>query len=332
VPHPLKLAVVEEAINMTRTLVRFGAHLFAIATVFTGSLALAGITTAQQVNVSTGDDPVKLRVNMINLNIEVLDQEGRYVRGLTKDNFEIYEDKTKQSIDLFSFDDQPISIGFIFDLSGSMTGKVVRARETLREFENGCNIDDEMFLIGFNEKPSLLADFTKDDSEIVNSVAMMPTKGSTSLYDAVYMGVEKLKQGRYNRKVLIIISDGQDNSSHYTQKEIKNLVRESDVEIFSVGTTEIWQSAAFSDMEGMEILDDISTMTGGKAYFPQNFDQMARVCRQIALGLRNQYSIAYVPSNASFDGSWRKLKVKIKGIKDSGRFVLRARTGYYARQ
>src|SRR5215471_5447110 len=112
---------------MMRPLVRFRAHLFAITTVFTGILTLTGITTAQQVNVSTGDDPVKLRVNMINLNVEVLDRSGRYVRGLTKENFEVYEDKTKQSIDLFSFDDQPISIGFVFDLSGSMSGKAARA-------------------------------------------------------------------------------------------------------------------------------------------------------------------------------------------------------------
>jgi len=290
------------------------------------------MTIGQQMKVSTGDDSVKLRVNMINVNVEVLDPNGRYIRGLTKDNFEVFEDKTKQSIDLFSFEDQPISIGFVFDLSGSMSGKVQRARQTLREFANGCHIDDEMFIIGFNDKPTLLTDFTKDDSEIVNSIAMMPAKGSTALLDAVYMGVEKLKQGRYNRKVLIIISDGEDNSSRYSQKEIKNLVKESDVEIFSIGTTEIWQPATYADLSGMEILDDISTMTGGKAYFPKDFNQMAAVCRQIALGLRNQYSIAYIPSNASFDGSWRKLRVRIKGVKDGGYLVLRARTGYYARQ
>jgi len=311
---------------------KYGAHLLAMTTILSTISILPGLTIAQQVKLSTSDDPVKLRVNMINLNVSVLDPNGRYIRGLTKDNFEVFEDKTKQSIDLFSFEDQPISIGFVFDLSGSMSGKAKRARETLREFANGCHIDDEMFIIGFNNKPSLLTDFTKDDSDIVNSVAMMPAKGTTSLLDAIYMGVEKLKEGRYNRKVLIVISDGEDNSSRYSEKEIMNLVKESDVEIFSIGTTEIWQSPTYADLAGIDILDRISTMTGGKAYFPRDFDQMAAVCRQIALGLRNQYSIAYVPSNAAFDGSWRKLKVRIKGIKDGGFFVLRARTGYYARQ
>jgi Ca-activated chloride channel family protein len=317
---------------MTRPLVRLGAHLLALNMILAAALTSAGITTGQQVKVSTGDDPVKLRVNMINLNVEVLDPNGRYVRGLTKDNFEVFEDKTKQSIDLFSFDDQPVSVGFVFDLSGSMSGKAQRARETLREFVNGCHVDDEMFLIGFNDKPTLLTDFTKNDADIVNSVAMMPAKGSTSLLDAVYMGVEKLRQGRYNRRVLIIISDGEDNSSRYSQKEIVNLVKESDVQIFSIGTTEIWQSPTYADLSGMEILDSMSTMTGGKAYFPKDFNQMSSVCRQIALGLRNQYSIAYVPSNASLDGSWRKLKIRIKGVKDGGYMVLRARSGYYARQ
>jgi len=317
---------------MTRPLIGFGAHLFAITTILIGILTIPVTTTAQQIKVSTGDDSVKLRVNMINLNVSVLDPKGRYVRGLTKDNFEVFEDKTKQSIDLFSFDDQPISIGFVFDLSGSMTGKAKRARETLSEFLNGCHIDDEMFMIGFNNNPNLLTDFTKDDSDVVNSVAMMPTKGRTALLDAVYMGVEKLKQGRYTKKVLIIISDGGDNSSRYSKKEIMNLVKESDVEIFSIGTTDIWQQTANTDLAGMELLDNLSMMTGGKAYFPRDFNQMAAVCRQIALGLRNQYSIAYIPSNAAFDGSWRKLKIRIKGVKDSGFLVLRVRTGYYARQ
>ena len=317
---------------MTRPLIGFGAHLFAIATILAGIFTTPGITTAQQVKVSAGDDPVKLRVNMINLNVSVLDPNGRFVRGLTKENFEVYEDKTKQNIDLFSFDDLPISIGFVFDLSGSMSGKAQRARDTLREFVNGCNVDDEMFIIGFNDKPALLSDFTKDASDVVNSVSLMPTKGSTSLLDAVYMAVEKVKQGRYSRKVLIIISDGQDNSSRYSNKEIMNLVKESDVEVFSIGTTDIWQPTRYTDLDGMEILDNISAMTGGKAYFPQNFEQMAVVCRQIALGLRNQYSIAYAPSNGAFDGSWRKLKIRITGVKDGKYLVLRTRTGYYARQ
>jgi Ca-activated chloride channel family protein len=189
-----------------------------------------------------------------------------------------------------------------------------------------------MFLIGFNSQAKLLVDNTKSDTEIVNSVAMMPTTGSTSLYDAVYMGVEKLKQARYNRKVLLIFSDGQDNTSRYTEKEIKNLVKESDVEIFSIGTTAIWQQIEFDDYHGMEILDDLGTMTGGVAYFPKDFKEMSLVCRSIGAELRNQYSLAYTSSNANYDGKWRKLRVKIKGVKDAGYYVLRTRNGYFARQ
>ncbi|HZS47400.1 MAG TPA: VWA domain-containing protein [Blastocatellia bacterium] len=316
---------------MSRPVLRMGNTLFSISIIST-YLLICSLASAQQLNTGKTDDSVKLRVNMINLNVSVIDPDGKFVRGLSKENFEVFEDKTQQSINLFAFEDLPISIGFIFDVSGSMTGKAARARDALREFVNICHPDDEMFLIGFNTTAKLLVDNTKNDSEVINSVTMMPTAGNTALYDAVYMGVEKLKQSRYNRKVLLIISDGQDNNSRYTEKEIKDLVKESDVEIFSIGTTAIWQQISLDDYYGMEVLDNLGTMTGGTAYFPRDFNEMARVCHNIGAELRNQYSIGYVPTNAKFDGKWRKLKVRIKGVKDSGFYVLRTRNGYYARQ
>ena len=320
---------------MARPAVRIGAQLLIVTTTFVSILLSSSESrriVAQELKNSLSDDSVKLRVNMINLNVSVVDIDGRFIPGLTKDNFEVYEDKTKQSIDLFSVDDLPVSLGFVFDLSGSMKVKAARARETLREFLKVCNPDNEMFMIGFNNETKLLADFTKDDGEIMNSVAMMPAKGMTALYDAVYMGIEKLKQGRYKRRVLLVISDGQDNSSRYTEREMRNLVKESDVEIFSVGTTAIWQYLTTDDIAGMRMLEDLSDMTGGSSYFPKNFDQMAAICRHISIQLRNQYSLAYIPTNAAFDGNWRKLRVRLKGVKDGNFLVTKTRNGYFARQ
>ena len=305
--------------------------LFKISIIITLILTGSNFDQAQQLNSPRPDDTVKLRVNMIDLNVAVLDPYGRAVRGLTKDNFEVYEDKTKQNIDLFSSGDAPVSIGFVFDLSGSMAAKAGRARDALREFINASNPDDEMFLIGFNNKARLLTDFTKRDSEILNSVATMPAAGMTALYDAVYMGIEKVKQGRNKRKVLFVISDGQDNQSRYTDKEIRNLIKESDIEIFSIGTTAIWQYITLDDYEGMVLLDDLGRMSGGTAYFPRDFNEMSRACLQIATQIRNQYSLAYVPTNSTFDGKWRKLRIRIKGMVNGGYVVLRSRDGYYAR-
>src|SRR5882672_3001741 len=275
-------------------------------------------------------DRVRIGTELVSLPVTVTDAYNRLVTGLDKQHFEIYEDKVKHEISFFSDDDSPVNLGIIFDVSGSMKGKLDRARDALKAFIQTSHSDDDFFLVGFNQRANLLAEFT-DGEALANKLTLVAPKGQTALYDAAYLGIEKVKQGRHNRNAMLLISDGQDNSSRYTYGELRKLLKEAGVQIYCIGIVEMGGAAGGTlDMQGQAILEEIAQTTGGKAFFPRSAAELEDATTRIALELRHQYSIGYNPTNVKRDGQWRKIKVNVKSPKGFSNLKVQHKEGYYA--
>lgn len=274
------------------------------------------------------DGPIVTEV--VSLTVTVTDPYSRLVTGLNKQNFEVFEDKVKQEIAFFSSDDVPVSLGIVFDVSGSMKGKLDRARDALRAFIQTSHSDDDFFLVGFNQRANLLAEFTDGDT-LANKLHLVDPKGQTAVYDAAYLGIEKVKQGRHDKRALLLISDGQDNSSRYTYGELRKLLKEAGVQIYCIGIVDLGGGAGASlEMQGQGILEEIAQVTGGKAFFPRSAAELEDATTRIALELRNQYSIGYLPTNIKKDGQWHKIKVNVKPPRGLPSLKVQHKEGYYA--
>jgi Ca-activated chloride channel homolog len=284
----------------------------------------------QTSNQAGQDPPFVERTDLVSLPVTVTDAYNRLVTGLDRQHFEIYEDKVKQEISFFSDDDAPVNLGIVFDVSGSMKGKLDRARDALKAFIQTSHSDDDFFLVGFNQRANLLAEFTDGDA-LANKLTLVDPKGQTALYDAAYLGIEKVKQGRHSRNAILLISDGQDNSSRYTYGELRKLLKEAGVQIYCIGIVEIGGGAGGTlDMQGQAILEEIAQTTGGKAFFPRSSAELEDATTRIALELRHQYSIGYNPTNVKRDGQWHKIKVNVKGPKGLSNLKVQHKEGYYA--
>ncbi|MDT4967535.1 MAG: Ca-activated chloride channel [Acidobacteriota bacterium] len=298
------------------------------------------LTTAQQTPTplptpaQQGKEAKEVEVfntDLITLTVTVTDTYGRYVSGLEKKAFKVFEDKEEQQIEYFSDDDAPVSVGVIFDVSGSMSGdKIRKAREALSRFIQTSHESDEYFLIAFNSRAQLLLDKTRDGDAVLNKLTFVETKSNTALYDACYLGVEKVSRGAHPKRALLLISDGQDNNSRYTFSEVRRLLKESDVVLYSVGILGGNDPGSPLGMEGQSVLDELSAVSGGKAFFPNTSAEMDELFERIALELRHQYSLAYRPKNFTNDGKWHKLKVKVTPPRGLPRLFVRSREGYYA--
>jgi Ca-activated chloride channel family protein len=273
------------------------------------------------------DQKVTLETELVNVTVTVTDLYGRYVTGLKKEHFEVYDDKVQQQIAHFSDEDAPVSLGIVYDVSGSMKGRIVRAGRALKRFIETSHDDDDFFLIGFNDRARLLQDFTVSADQIVSHLMFVNPKGSTALYDAVYLAVEKVRQGRHPKRAILIISDGQDNNSRYTYKELRNRVKEADVQIYAIGITDPYDSLSGY---GRSILEEITRMTGGRAFFPNgaNEAELIEICTRIALELRHQYVIGFYPTSADSKPRWHNLKVKVNPPRGLGRLSVTHREGY----
>jgi Ca-activated chloride channel family protein len=293
-----------------------------------GRLALiAALIAPLPISAQQADSSYRLSRDLVTLNVTVTDARGRYVSGLSPAIFEVFDDKVKQEIAFFGSSDAPITIGVVYDLSGSMKKRVARSVRALDRFVEASHAEDEFFLLGFNGRVSLLRDFTTSGAQIATSLTLATPDGRTALYDAVVMGVEKAKAGRHDKRALLIISDGQDNNSRYTFSELRDLVRESDVQLYAIGITD-----PMSELElgpyGEAIIEELVRTTGGRAFFPTSEGELMDICAQIALELRNQYTIAYYPSTDIRDGRWHKIKVKLHSPPGLPRLMLRTRVGY----
>jgi VWFA-related protein len=275
---------------------------------------------------------IRVDTNVVLVPITVTDPINRFVTGLDEDVFEVYEDKVKQKIVSFGSDDAPLSIGIVFDTSASMGSKLERSRLSVAEFFKTANPEDEAFLVEFNDRPQLVVPMTHNLEEIQNRLTFTQSKGRTALLDGIYLALSSMKKARNPRKALIVISDGGDNSSRYTVTEVKNLVREADVQIYGIGIYETGSARGRTpeELSGPEMLRDLSEPTGGRHFIVENIGELPDVAAKIGIELRNQYVIGYSPNNQVRDGKYRKISVKL--IQPRGLPALRAfwRTGYFA--
>jgi Ca-activated chloride channel family protein len=272
---------------------------------------------------------IRMNVDMVLVPITVTDPMNRLVTGLEKDDFQIYENSGEQRIASFAAEDAPVSIGIIFDLSGSMSSKLVRARESILQFIKTANPEDEFFVIGFNDRPELIEDFTSSVEDIEARLATVHSGHRTALLDAIYYGVEKMREAKHERKALLVVSDGGDNRSRYTEGEVRSQVRESDVEIYSIGIFDPY-AATPEERTGPQLLNELSEETGGRLYRVDDISEMGDIAEKISTELRNQYVIGYTPKDLSRDGKWRKVKVKLNPPAGLPQLTVHARTGYYA--
>lgn len=280
-------------------------------------------------SLRTHNKPMKVDVSLVLVPVTITDPMNRLVTGLDKSNFQVYEDKVAQEVRTFSSEDAPVSIGIIFDMSGSMTSKIERAREAVNEFLKTANPQDEFFMITFNDKPEEAAGFTSSVDDIQNKLLFTAPRGRTALLDAIYLGISKMRQAKFQRKALLIISDGGDNHSRYTEGEIKSMVKEADCLIYAVGIYDHYFPTE-EERLGPGLLADISEITGGRAFTIDNPNDLADVATKIGIELRNQYVIGYRPKRPGHDGRWRKIKVKLLPPKGLPPLRVYAKTGYYA--
>jgi Ca-activated chloride channel family protein len=280
--------------------------------------------------LKTHTKPVKVDVNLVLVSVSIVDPLNRQVTGLDKENFQVFEGRKRQEIRHFSRDDAPVSVGAILDVSGSMADKIDRAREAVLEFFKTANPQDEFFMIAFADKPEQVSDFTQSVEDIAGRLLYTVPKGRTALLDAIYFSLHKMNQARYEKKALLIISDGGDNHSRYTESEIKNLAKESDVQIYAIG---LYDHYFLTEEErlGPQLLTDITELTGGRAFSIDNPNDLPDVATKIGIELRNQYVLGYRPTKPANDGKWHKIRVKLVPPKGLPPLQVHAKAGYYAR-
>jgi len=272
---------------------------------------------------------IHVDVNLVLVPMTVTDPMNRLVTGLEKENFQLYDNNNLQTIKSFATEDAPLTIGIVFDLSGSMQGKFVRARKALTEFLRTCNPQDEFFVVGFNDRPAIIVDYTSDVEDVEARMVMLRPENRTALIDAMYLGVNHLKTAKYERKALLVISDGGDNRSRYTQGELTRAVRESEVQIYSIGIFDTYAPTE-EEQNGPILLHDLAEATGGRLFKVLDVQDLADIAARISEELRNEYVLGYTPTDKRRDGTWRKLKIRLVPPPGLPQLNVHNREGYYA--
>ncbi len=280
------------------------------------------------------DQGYKIRrdVELVVLHATVLDEKGNFVPDLKQDNFRIYEDKVEQKISLFKREDLPVTMGLVIDNSGSMRSKRSRVNAAALTFVQTSNPKDQVFVVNFNDEYylDLDRDFTDDPRELKDALERIDSRGSTALYDALIGSLDHLKKGSRDKKVLLVITDGEDNASRKDLAYATQAVQQSSAIIYAVG---LFSDDSHQEIKrGTKALKVITEATGGQAYFPKNAEEVESICTQIAHDIRNQYTIAYYPSNSKRDGTFRAVQVQVTPPRGRGKMTVRTRTGYYAQK
>jgi Ca-activated chloride channel homolog len=276
---------------------------------------------------------IKKDAALVLVSATVTDPYGRLVTGLDQENFQVYEAGQEQEIMRFAEEDVPISIGVIFDMSGSMSDKIAKSRMAAVQFFKTANPADEFFLVDFNDRAELATPFTHSIPELQNRLLFTGAHGSTALLDAVYLGMTEMKGAHNARKALLIISDGGDNHSRYDESDVKRFLRESDIQIYAIGLYDaVADRATVEEQNGPEMLHDLTDVTGGRTFNvgEQSLDDLPDIASKISMELRNQYVLGYRPSDKTRDGKWRKIKVKLRPPRGLPPLTVYARNGYFA--
>jgi Ca-activated chloride channel homolog len=292
---------------------------------------------AGQKSLQPPPEPMKVDVDLVLVNAAVADARGRSVSGLDKAHFQLWEDKVQQEIQFFSSEEIPVSVGIIFDTSGSMRDKIAVTRDAVMRFLQTGSPMDEYTLIQFESRPQVAQDFTTNVAEIRDRLTFVSPSGFTSLYDAVYLGIEKLRHAHNPRKAILLLTDGEDNHSHHSLGDLKELAKESDVQIFAIGIpgyptlklgASMIDARKGSHHPGQDSMQELVDLTGGQAFFTNDVRKLDDICSKISEALRAEYVIGYSPTNRNKDGKWRGLKLKVNS---SSHLSVHARRGYYAR-
>jgi len=291
-----------------------------------GTMCIPRVPVEAQ-NAAGGDKPAVFRVGVENVYvpITVSDSLSRYVTGLKKEHFHIFEDKVEQAITHFSQDEAPISVGIVFDVSASMkdNDNIRKAKNAITRFLQSVNPEDEALLITFNEKANLTQRFTDQIGTMRSTLAQMKPSGRTAIYDAVYMGLDQIRRGKNEKKALVLITDGEDNSSRYTSAELREFAKESNVQVYGIGEQGVLGY-------GFVEIQHIVSLTGGRVFFPNNFNDLDYYIDLVHSELRSQYLVGYTPTNNIHDGKWRRITVQLDAPPGLPKLAVRAREGYYA--
>ncbi|NWF85260.1 MAG: VWA domain-containing protein [Bryobacteraceae bacterium] len=275
---------------------------------------------------------LRIDTNLVLIPVTVTTPLNQFVTGMEKEQFRVFEDKQEQEISYFASFDAPLSIGLVFDASGSMGSKLTKSRQAAAEFFKTANPEDEFFLVQFNDRPNLVVPFTRSTEDIMSRLTFTQAKGRTALLDGIYQALQHLRKGRNPRKALLIISDGGDNSSRYTESEVRNLLKEADAQMYAIGIFEPIGSRGRSaeELSGPGLLSELAEMTGGRHLPVDNLNDLPDIAAKIGIELRNQYVLGYVSRNQQRDGKYRKVTVRLN--QPRGLPPLRAlhRQGYYA--
>jgi len=325
-------------------LARFAAVVFFVA-------ALSTIGYAQD------EERVTVSANLVSVNVSVADSHGRHVPGLGMEQFEVYDNGVRQQITHFAVGDAPFSAGIVYDMHGSTAERATAVLDALKRFVGGLRRDDDFFLLVFNERGSAVVEFVPTAAQIRDHLTFVPPKGPNSLYDAVYLAAEKLRARPPVKKTLLIISDGQDHNSRHGYKELRQRVREFDVQLYGIGIADPNAESRtgygrwmFEDLTrqtgrrtllesadasfGRAVIDELAHASGGTAYFPstESEPELFGICAQIALEVRRQYTIGFSPTLSPAEAHWHKIRVRVSPSDGVGRLRLSYREGYQPRK
>src|SRR5882724_1849584 len=284
----------------------------------------------QEGGVSPSGGRIRVDVNLVVLHTTVNDDRGKFVEGLSQDNFRVYEDKVEQKLSIFKREDIPVSMGLVIDNSGSMRDKRPRVNEAALTLVQNSNPQDEAFVVNFNDDfyLDLDKDFSSSIPELKEALERIDSRGSTALYDAIIGSLDHLKKGVKEKKVLLIVTDGEDNTSRNSLEKTLREIQKTSTVIYTIGL--LGQENKRSAKNAKKALAEIAQASGGLAFFPENVDDVHAICEQVAHDIRHQYTLAYYPSNGAKDGTFRTVHVDVIPPRGRGKLVARTRNGYYA--
>ena len=272
---------------------------------------------------------LRANVDLVLVNVTVLDFAGRVVTGLKPTNFAVLDDRNPQVVRYLSNVDEPISLVVVLDASASMAPRMQDARKAFTEIINTSNPQDDFSLVVVSDRPRVALHFDDSASEIQAAVDALQPDGSTALWDGMYLGVNELRNSRYRRKAMVVISDGGDNHSRYTESELRSLLKEADVEVYAIGMLHPY-ATRLEEKRGPLELEEVTSVTGGRVFTARNSVELSRAVTQISRELRSQYVLGYYPSNRIRDGKWRRLKIRVTKSASPEKVRLYAKKGYYA--
>jgi Ca-activated chloride channel homolog len=281
-------------------------------------------------NQSQGSGTIHVDVGLVVLHTTVLDDRGKFADGLKEDNFRVYEDKVEQKLAKFVREDVPVSMGLVIDNSGSMRDKRPRVNEAALTLVEASNPQDEAFVVNFNDDfyLDLDKDFSNSIPELKEALERIDSRGSTALYDAVIGSLDHLKKASKDKRVLLVVTDGEDNSSHNTLEKAVREIQKTDTVVYTIGL--LGDERRKERNHAMKALKEIAEASGGLAFFPESVDDVHNICEQVAHDIRNQYTLEYYPTNTKKDGTFRAISVQIIPPRGRGKLVARTRNGYYA--